>query len=225
MEVTQAKNMSDAKKNAAGAEAESGGAIIKVGATSQVATDSAARLPSASTKKPLGAKEVIPFKWKLIGISGGMALTLFKSVEREDVDAQYERVRKEGHYADLRILDIDAKVAHPNPPKVRKERVRNVKKVVETKKPAARIVVTLKARAKAKPEAMAAAKAKPKAKAAAEAKPARKTAKSVARSRTKVASKATAKTGSKTTKKKKPSPKKKAAAKKTTRRVAKKKKK
>lgn len=64
-------------------------------------------------KKPLGVKEVIPFKWKLIGQSQGMTLTLFKAVELEDVEAQRERLHKEGFYADLRILDADAKVEQP----------------------------------------------------------------------------------------------------------------
>ena len=55
--------------------------------------------------------------WKLIGTSNNMTLTLFKAVEREDVDAQYERTRKEGYYTDLKIVDADAKVDQPSLPK------------------------------------------------------------------------------------------------------------
>jgi hypothetical protein len=62
-------------------------------------------------------KEPIIFKWKLIGTSNNMTLTLFKAVEREDVDAQYERTQREGYYTDLKILDADAKVDQPAQPK------------------------------------------------------------------------------------------------------------
>lgn len=64
-------------------------------------------------KRALGVKEPIIFKWKLIGTSNNMTLTLFKSVEREDVDAQFERTLKEGYYTDLKILNVDAKVGQP----------------------------------------------------------------------------------------------------------------
>ena len=75
-------------------------------------------------KRPLGTKEVIPFQWKLVGVSDGIALTLFKAVEREDVEAQLERSEREGYYTDLRILDIDEKVVQPKPPKPPKAAVR-----------------------------------------------------------------------------------------------------
>ena len=55
-------------------------------------------------------KEVIPFEWKLIGEAAGAVLTLFKSVEREDVDAQFERISRETYYTNLRIVDIDFKI-------------------------------------------------------------------------------------------------------------------
>lgn len=76
-------------------------------------------VPAASdvpVKKPLGVKEVIPFKWKLVGTANHATLTLFKAVEREDVEAQLERVSKEGYYTDLRILEKDAKVIQPKQP-------------------------------------------------------------------------------------------------------------
>lgn len=71
------------------------------------ATDEAAP-PSA--KRSIGAKEPIVFKWKLLGSSDGVILTLFKSVEREEIEAHLERVAKEGHYTDLRIVDVGEKV-------------------------------------------------------------------------------------------------------------------
>lgn len=61
-------------------------------------------------KRPLGAKEIIPFEWKLLAKSGGLVLTLFKAIEREDVEAQLERVRREGYYTNLRIAGADEKV-------------------------------------------------------------------------------------------------------------------
>lgn len=61
-------------------------------------------------KRPLGAKEIIPFEWKLLARSSGLVLTLFKAIEREDVEAQLERVRREGYYTNLRIVGADEKV-------------------------------------------------------------------------------------------------------------------
>ena len=82
-----------------------------------------AALPAVAVagKKSLGAKEPINFKWKLVGLSQGVALTLFKSVEREEIDAQLERLQKDGYYTELRILDINEKVLQPNPPKAAKK--------------------------------------------------------------------------------------------------------
>ena len=68
-------------------------------------------------KRALGVKEPIIFKWKLIGTSHNATLTLFKAVEREDVDAQFERTLREGYYTDLKILDADEKVVQPVQPK------------------------------------------------------------------------------------------------------------
>jgi hypothetical protein len=64
-------------------------------------------------RKPLGVKEPIIFKWKIVGHSRGVAVTLFKSVEREDADVQIERLIKDGYYAHLEIMDANAKVTQP----------------------------------------------------------------------------------------------------------------
>lgn len=45
-----------------------------------------------------------------MGRSGDMYLTLFKAVEREEVEAQLERLGKDSYYRDLRILDADTVV-------------------------------------------------------------------------------------------------------------------
>jgi len=68
-------------------------------------------------KRALGVKEPIIFKWKLVGTSHNATLTLFKAVEREDVDAQFDRTLREGYYTDLKILEADAKVDQPAQPK------------------------------------------------------------------------------------------------------------
>jgi hypothetical protein len=63
-----------------------------------------------SVKRSIGAKEPIIFKWKLLGTSDGVILTLFKAVEREEIEAHLERVTKEGIYTDLRIVEAGEKV-------------------------------------------------------------------------------------------------------------------
>lgn len=62
-----------------------------------------------------GAKEPIPFQWKLIGRSHDLIVTLFKAIEREEVEAQQARVAKDGYYTGLQILDVNAVVAQPKP--------------------------------------------------------------------------------------------------------------
>lgn len=68
-------------------------------------------------RKSLGVKEPIVFKWKVIGRSGPMFVTLFKSVEREEVEAQLERLTRDGYYTNLQILEASAKVEQPPQPK------------------------------------------------------------------------------------------------------------
>lgn len=67
-------------------------------------------------KRQLGVKEPIIFKWKILGQTEGVTLTLFKAVEREEADAQLERLQREGYYKELRIADISEKVVQPKPP-------------------------------------------------------------------------------------------------------------
>lgn len=92
--------------------------------------------PASTGKRPLGTKEVIPFEWKLVGVSQGIVLTLFKAVERADVDAQYERVKREGYYTDLRILNINEEVKQPKPPKpaAKDTTVRRTRRTAKTTK-------------------------------------------------------------------------------------------
>ena len=74
-------------------------------------------------KRALGVKEPIIFKWKLIGTSQNMALTLFKSVEREEAEAQLDRLQKDGYYTELKILEAEAKVEQPLPLKGAKKAI------------------------------------------------------------------------------------------------------
>ncbi len=97
-------------------------------------------------RKPLGTKEVIPFKWKLVGRGGDLIVTLFKSVEQEDAQAQFERLGREGYYTNLQILDVNAKVEQPKPTKP----VHKPKPVKEPEKPS-KSVKTKEAPAKGKP--------------------------------------------------------------------------
>ena len=69
-----------------------------------------------TAKRSIGAKEPIIFMWKLLGTSDGVILTLFKAVEREEIEAHLERVAKEGYYTDLRIVDANEKVVQTKPP-------------------------------------------------------------------------------------------------------------
>ena len=80
-----------------------------------------AKVVAAPTRKPLGAKEVIPFKWKLVGETDDAALTLFKSTDRPEIDAHLERVQKEGYYRNLRVVDVDTKIKQPKPPTLPKK--------------------------------------------------------------------------------------------------------
>ncbi len=68
--------------------------------------------PTVARRAP-GTKEVIPFAWRLVGESSGAILTLFKAVERDEVESQFERLSRDGYYADLRILDVNEKIEQP----------------------------------------------------------------------------------------------------------------
>lgn len=57
-----------------------------------------------------GAKEVIPFEWKVVGEARGLTLTLFKAIEREEVEAHLARLTNDGYYKKLRILDNSTRV-------------------------------------------------------------------------------------------------------------------
>jgi hypothetical protein len=72
-------------------------------------------------RKSLGVKEPIVFNWKIVGRSGHMNVTLFKSVEREEVEAQLERLTRDGYYTHLQILEAKAVVEQPPQPKETKK--------------------------------------------------------------------------------------------------------
>jgi hypothetical protein len=81
--------------------------------------------PAPSGRKALGGKEVIPFKWKLLAVADGLTLTLFKAVEREDVEAQLDRLRNEAYYSDLRIVGIEEKITQAKDAKAKLLRERS----------------------------------------------------------------------------------------------------
>ena len=69
-----------------------------------------AAVPPRIIRKGPGAKEVIPFEWKLVGESRGLTITLFKAIEREEVEAHLLRLQADGYYKKLRILDNNTKL-------------------------------------------------------------------------------------------------------------------
>ncbi len=90
---------------------------------------------SPIVRKGPGIKEVPAFRWKLVGESSSMVLTLFKTVEREEIDAHLDRVRKEGFYTNLRVLDINEKIAQPGGVKAAKTRAAAKSVTLSVKKP------------------------------------------------------------------------------------------
>ena len=81
-----------------------------------------------AVKRALGVKEPIEFKWKVLGSVPGAVLTLFKSVERIDADAQFERLSKEGYYKDLQVVEALFKVEQPPQPKGAKKAAEKAEK-------------------------------------------------------------------------------------------------
>ena len=133
----QVEKEPDKKPDAAPEKAKEPAAEAKKGDTPAAGTTAA---PKPGGKKPLGAKEVPRFEWKLLGESHGMILTLFKAVDRTEVEAQLERVRKEGYYTHLRIVEADMKIKQPKPPKSAKKAT----KAIKTTRPAAATAKTKK---------------------------------------------------------------------------------
>jgi hypothetical protein len=81
-------------------------------------------------KRALGVKEPIVFKWKVVGTSQGTVVTLYKSVEKEESEAQVERLRKEDYYHDVRLLEASAKVEQPAKPAKKSGRPEPAGKIV-----------------------------------------------------------------------------------------------
>jgi len=98
-----------------------------------------------TVRRGMAAKEVIPFAWKLVGYSCGTAVTLFKAVERDDVEVQLLRVQRDGYYKDLKVLDVNTKVVQPATASVAHAKKAPVKKAA---KPAAKKTIAKKSSAK-----------------------------------------------------------------------------
>ena len=94
--------------------------------------------PAGSTQRRTpGQKEVIPFEWKVCGHSfDHHVLTLFKSVERADAEAQLARLRAENYYENLNIYRIDEKVPAPAQPRKSKTTVQKEKRAKKAEKKA-----------------------------------------------------------------------------------------
>lgn len=109
--VGTAKEVAPIVKDAA-AKGNSGAGVggSKPGNITAPAAGAAAPAGSAPVRKMPGAKEVIPFEWKLLGDAHGLTFTLFKSVEREEVDAQMKRLEGDVYYTKLRIVSAESKV-------------------------------------------------------------------------------------------------------------------
>ncbi len=178
---------------------------------------------SAPRKTP-GVKEPPQFAWKVIGKSGEAIITLFKSVEREEVEDQYKRLSRDGYYTDLEIVDISHKTVQPESVRAEiraaleereEEEVKPVKKsAAKAEKQSPKKKVTAK---KASATSKKKKKKETESKKSVKAKTAKKTAKKATVKKT--AKKATKKTAKKTTKTKvttKKSTKAKATKKKTT---------
>lgn len=179
----------------------------KDAATDKSTKDNATENTAPAGKKSLGQKEIIPFEWKLIGESAGCFLTLFKAIELEEVEAQMERVRKEGYYKNLKILaNTDKIVQSKTGLKVKNELAdskKNSKTTTATKSPKSAnpiSVIKISMRASVKKNIEAAKKKAKKTKAAAKKKTAKKktvkkktTAKKAAKSKTATKKKKTVK--------------------------------
>jgi|GEM_PF-5315059 len=109
--VLESNGAKDGLKNKAAVSSGSGTTALAANAPGKSGVAGAPTTPPA--RKPLGVKEVIPFAWKLVGVSDGLVLTLFKSVEKEEADAQHERLKAEGYYSNLAVVDINTKVRPP----------------------------------------------------------------------------------------------------------------
>jgi type IV secretory pathway VirB10-like protein len=142
--------------------------------------------------------EPIPLKWKVVGISGGFALTLLKTAEKSLAEGEMARLQQEGRYHKLGVYPIDAKISTPHPPKRMPEPPPRTKKKGAKPKPAAKAVPARKkasgktAKAAAKPAAKKPAKTAGKTKAKPRSKPT-KAAAAKAKSAKKPATKAAAK--------------------------------
>jgi hypothetical protein len=65
-------------------------------------------------RRNYSVKEPPAFKWKIAGYVNGLTVTLLKAVERDEVEAQLERLQAEGYYRGVDIYPIEAKVP-PDP--------------------------------------------------------------------------------------------------------------
>lgn len=80
--------------------------------------------PSAASKRRASKSEPIPLKWKVVGISDELALTLLKSVDKSVAESELSRLKVESRYDNLAIYPIDEVIPSPNPAKKEREHAR-----------------------------------------------------------------------------------------------------
>ncbi len=103
-------NKDDKTDNAVNPAKQPSSSQTGVAPTSKQVTAGGGASPAPAPRRGPNVKEVIPFAWKLLGVARGAILTLFKSVEREETEAQMERVLRDGYYTNLRIVENDYKI-------------------------------------------------------------------------------------------------------------------
>ncbi|HEY3246455.1 MAG TPA: hypothetical protein VGM03_24170 [Phycisphaerae bacterium] len=95
--------------------------------------------------RPGAPAEPPPFKWKLVGESAGISVTLIKSIEREEVEAQLLRLQQEGYYRKLLVVPIEEPPPAPvpkieKPPEPPKPKAPPPKKAIKKPSPAPKAV-------------------------------------------------------------------------------------
>ena len=118
-----------------------------------------AQAQQAAAPKRRGTKaEPVPLKWKVVGISEGLALTLLKSTDKSVAESELSRLKMETRYKKLGIYPIDVIVPSPDLAKKEREHTR-AHETAAAAKAAKAAAKAAKAAAKAAKAAAKAAKA------------------------------------------------------------------
>ncbi len=99
----------------------------QVDAAEEPAAQSDGEPADAARKRP-GKAEPIPMKWKVVGFSDGIPVTLLKATEKIAANREAERLQEESSYANIGVYSIDAKIPIPVPPPPPKKSPRKTEK-------------------------------------------------------------------------------------------------